>query len=211
MTDKHNTQAGKTVDDGYKAANTVQNDPKGNSRTMHKDAEMKTEQKSGNDKSGARNEVCADPKCSCHDMNKDTQKKVEHVSGNDKTGTHNTVSADPKFKDHNMHKDAELKTEHVSGHDKSSAHNGGSADAKPAAHNMTEIHAQISGALAGAKFPVKTPADLISAFPDGASTKCHSGDLTMTAGEAGKLLRATDYPFASAKAVADLIVQRASL
>jgi hypothetical protein len=74
-----------------------------------------------------------------------------------------------------------------------------------------QIHAQISGALTGAKFPVKTPADLIAAFPNGAATTCQVGDLKMTAGEAGKLLKATDFPFKSAKAVADVIVERAGL
>ena len=74
-----------------------------------------------------------------------------------------------------------------------------------------QIHAQISGALKGAKFPVKTPKDLIAAFPDGANTTCQVGDLKMTAGEAGKLLKASDFPFKSAKAVADIIVERAGL
>ncbi len=74
-----------------------------------------------------------------------------------------------------------------------------------------QIHAQITGALKGAKFPVKTPKDLISAFPDGANTTCQVGDLKMTAGEAGKLLKASDFPFKSAKAVADVIVERAGL
>ena len=74
-----------------------------------------------------------------------------------------------------------------------------------------QIHAQISGALAGAKFPVKTPKDLIAAFPNGAATTCQVGDLKMTAGDAGKLLKATDFPFKSAKAVADVIVDRAGL
>jgi hypothetical protein len=74
-----------------------------------------------------------------------------------------------------------------------------------------QIHAQIAGALKGAKFPVKTPKDLIAAFPDGADTTCQVGDLKMTAGEAGKLLRASDFPFKSAKAVADVIVERTGL
>jgi hypothetical protein len=74
-----------------------------------------------------------------------------------------------------------------------------------------QIHAQIAGALKGAKFPVKTPKDLIAAFPNGANTTCQVGDLKMTAGEAGKLLKATDFPFKSAKAVADVIVERAGL
>ncbi|WP_245554483.1 MTH865 family protein [Methanocorpusculum bavaricum] len=74
-----------------------------------------------------------------------------------------------------------------------------------------QIHAQISGALAGANFPIKTPGDLIAAFPNGADTTCQVGDLKMTAGEAGTLLTAADFPFKSAKSVADVIVERAGL
>lgn len=74
-----------------------------------------------------------------------------------------------------------------------------------------QIHAQITGALKGAKFPVATPQDLIAAFPEGADTTCRVGDLKMTAGEAGKLLKASDFPFRNAKAVADVIVERAGL
>lgn len=36
-----------------------------------------------------------------------------------------------------------------------------------------EIHAQIVGALKGAKFPIETPEKLISAFPDGANCGCN--------------------------------------
>jgi hypothetical protein len=74
-----------------------------------------------------------------------------------------------------------------------------------------EIHAQIVGGLAGAKFPIKTPEQLLAAFPNGANTTCKSGDLEVTAGEAGKRLKATDFPFKSAKKVADIIVERAGL
>ncbi len=74
-----------------------------------------------------------------------------------------------------------------------------------------EIHAQITGALAGANFPIKTPKDLLAAFPQGADTTCQVGDIKMTAGEAGKLLKPTDFPFRSARQVADVIVQRAGL
>ncbi|VVB87830.1 MTH865-like family protein [uncultured archaeon] len=74
-----------------------------------------------------------------------------------------------------------------------------------------EIHAQIVEALKGAKFPIKTPEALLSAFPDGANTTCQVGDIKMTAGEAGKLLKGSDFPFKSAKQVADTIVQRAGL
>jgi len=74
-----------------------------------------------------------------------------------------------------------------------------------------EIHAQIVGALKGSKFPIKTPGELLAAFPQGADTTCQVGDVKMTAGEAGKLLKPTDFPFRSAKQVADVIVQRAGL
>ncbi len=74
-----------------------------------------------------------------------------------------------------------------------------------------EIHAQITGALKNAKFPIKTPENLLAAFPDGANTTCKAGDIEVTAGEAGKLLKASDFPFKSAKQVADVIVQRAGL
>lgn len=74
-----------------------------------------------------------------------------------------------------------------------------------------EIHAQIVGALKGAKFPIKTPEELLAAFPEGANTTCKAGDVKMTAGEAGKLLKGSDFPFRSAKQVADVIVQRAGL
>jgi hypothetical protein len=74
-----------------------------------------------------------------------------------------------------------------------------------------QIRSQIAGALAGAIFPVDTPEKLIAAFPAGADTTCQAGDLKMTAGEAGKLLKPTDFPFTSAEEVADLIVDRAGL
>jgi len=74
-----------------------------------------------------------------------------------------------------------------------------------------QVHEQIVGALIGAKFPVKTPADLIAAFPDGENTTCRVGDLKVTAGEAALLLKQSDFPFKNAKAVADLIVERAGI
>ncbi len=74
-----------------------------------------------------------------------------------------------------------------------------------------EIHAQIIGALKGAQFPIKTPEKLLAAFPDGADTRCKAGDIEVTAGEAGKLLKAGDFPFRNAKHVANVIVRRAGL
>ena len=82
---------------------------------------------------------------------------------------------------------------------------GGHMDAK------NEIRLQILSALKNAKFPIDTPEKLIAAFPNGADTKCKSGNIEMTAGEAGKLLKASDFPFLNADMVANTIVQRAGL
>ncbi|MDY0385720.1 MAG: MTH865 family protein [Methanolobus sp.] len=74
-----------------------------------------------------------------------------------------------------------------------------------------EIHSQIVGALANATFPINTPEDLLAAFPAGADTTCQAGDFKATAGEAGTMLTEADFPFESAKKVADVIVERAGL
>ncbi|MGB9941453.1 MTH865 family protein [Methanosarcina sp.] len=74
-----------------------------------------------------------------------------------------------------------------------------------------EIHRQIVAGLKDAKFPINTPEELLAAFPAGADTTCKAGDLEVTAGEAGKLLTAEDFPFKDAKQVADTIVDRAGL
>ncbi len=74
-----------------------------------------------------------------------------------------------------------------------------------------ELTQQIVGALANARFPISTPEELLEAFPNGAATTCRSGDVQMTAGEAGKLLTASDFPFSSAGQVASTILSRAGL
>jgi hypothetical protein len=74
-----------------------------------------------------------------------------------------------------------------------------------------EIRKQIVGALAKAGFPISTPQALLAAFPQGAATECRAGDVAMTAGEAGKLLKPEDFPFQSAEQVADTILSRAGL
>ena len=48
-------------------------------------------------------------------------------------------------------------------------------------------------------------------MPNGAATKRKAGNAELIAGEAGKALKASDFPFKSAKQVADVIVQRAGL
>ena len=73
------------------------------------------------------------------------------------------------------------------------------------------IKSQIIGALQGASFPIATSDALLAAFPQGAATTCKAGSLEVTAGEAGKLLKATDFPFQKAEEVAEIIVDRAGL
>jgi Uncharacterized protein conserved in archaea len=74
-----------------------------------------------------------------------------------------------------------------------------------------ELFKQITGALSNAKFPIKTPQELLAAFPDGADTTCKADGIKMTAGEAGKLLKPQDFPFKSAGQVANVILERAGL
>jgi hypothetical protein len=74
-----------------------------------------------------------------------------------------------------------------------------------------DIRAQIIGALAGAKFPIDTPETLLGSFPHGAQTTCKSGDVVLTAGDAGKVLKPDDFPFKSPEEVAKVIVDRAGL
>lgn len=74
-----------------------------------------------------------------------------------------------------------------------------------------EIKSQIVGALSCASFPISTPEALLGAFPNGADTTCKAGDVEMTAGQAGQLLTADDFPFESAEQVADTILSRAGM
>ena len=73
------------------------------------------------------------------------------------------------------------------------------------------IKSQIIAGLANANFPIATPQDLLNAFPNGADTTCKAGDIEVTAGQAGKLLSANDFPFTSAQHVAETIVTKAGL
>lgn len=73
----------------------------------------------------------------------------------------------------------------------------------------SELKKQIVGALANAKFPIASPEELLGAFPNGPDTTCQYGDIKLRAGDAGTVLKASDFPFLSAEAVADTILSRA--
>lgn len=72
-----------------------------------------------------------------------------------------------------------------------------------------ELKKQIVGALSGASFPIASPEELLKAFPNGPETTCQCGDVKLRAGDAGGVLKASDFPFRSAGAVADTILSRA--
>jgi len=72
-----------------------------------------------------------------------------------------------------------------------------------------ELTKQIVGALSHAKFPIATPEALLAAFPNGAETTCEYGGVKLRAGDAGGVLKASDFPFVSAEAVAETILSRA--
>ncbi len=74
-----------------------------------------------------------------------------------------------------------------------------------------EVHEQILEILKGAKFPINTLEELISALPEGLETTCMIGDVEVTAAEAKSLINEKDFPFKDAKQVADLMVERAGL
>ena len=74
-----------------------------------------------------------------------------------------------------------------------------------------EIHSQIVGALARAEFPLKAPEALLASFLDGAETTGKADGVELKARDAGKTLKPEDFPFKSAKEVADVIVERAGL
>ena len=71
-----------------------------------------------------------------------------------------------------------------------------------------ELTKQIVGALSGAQFPLATPIALLDAF-GGPDATCECGDVKLRAGDAGGVLKESDFPFVSAEAVADTILSRA--
>lgn len=74
-----------------------------------------------------------------------------------------------------------------------------------------ELQGEIVSALQGAEFPINTSQDLLKAFPQGEETTCKAGGIKLTAGEAKRLLKASDFPFRSADHVAITILKRAGL
>lgn len=74
-----------------------------------------------------------------------------------------------------------------------------------------DIYEQIVGALKGANFPIQSPEELFDSLPDGPNTTCKSGDVSLKASDAGKVLSEDDFPFESVEDVASTIVNKAGL
>jgi hypothetical protein len=175
---------------------------------MHKDTDMKTVP----EKTGVHKDVSEDAKVNTHTVHKDADVKTPDAAGYVKNGSHNDMSSsNPKSREHVMQRDADMKAQDAADKEKTGIRQDVSDDTKGIAYVRKEIYTQISAALKGARWPVKNQADLLKALPEGAATTYHVGTTSMTAGEAGKLLKDTDFPFINANAVADVIVQRASL
>ena len=66
----------------------------------------------------------------------------------------------------------------------------------------------VSVVLRHNRAPIESPEALLAAF-GGPDTTCECGDVKLRAGDAGTVLTASDFPFASAEAVADTILSRA--
>jgi hypothetical protein len=59
---------------------------------------------------------------------------------------------------------------------------------------LREIHSQIVEHLLGQN-PLGTLEKIFSAFPKGAETTCKANGVELKAGNAGKILKPTDFPF----------------
>ena len=70
-----------------------------------------------------------------------------------------------------------------------------------------EIRQQMIDAFEGADYPISSPMDLVPALPNGPGTKFESGDFSMTAMELNTKLPGGDFPYESAEAFVDDIIQ----
>lgn len=70
-----------------------------------------------------------------------------------------------------------------------------------------ELREQLMAAFEGAEYPVTNPMDLVPALPDGVQTRFESGEFSMTAMELNMELPNPDFPYDSAEALVDDIIQ----
>ena len=66
-----------------------------------------------------------------------------------------------------------------------------------------ELRQQMMDAFEGADYPINSPMDLVPALPQGPGTTFESGDFSMTAMELNTKLGGGDFPYESAEAFVD--------
>ena len=71
-----------------------------------------------------------------------------------------------------------------------------------------ELREQMMDAFEGADYPINSPMDLVPALPQGPGTTFESGDFSMTAMELNTKLGGGDFPYDSAEAFVDDVMQR---
>jgi hypothetical protein len=71
-----------------------------------------------------------------------------------------------------------------------------------------EIREQMIEAFEGADYPISSPMDLVPALPNGPSTSFESGDFSMTAMELNTKLGGGDFPYDSAEAFVDDLIEQ---
>jgi len=74
--------------------------------------------------------------------------------------------------------------------------------------DKTELREQFTEAFQDADYPIASPMDLVPALPAGPSTKFESGEFSMTAMELNTKLGGGDFPYDSAEAFVDDVMQR---
>jgi hypothetical protein len=69
-----------------------------------------------------------------------------------------------------------------------------------------DLRQQMIDAFGGADYPISSPMDLVPTLPNGPSTTFESGNFSMTAMELNTKLSGGDFPYDSAEAFVDDIV-----
>jgi len=71
-----------------------------------------------------------------------------------------------------------------------------------------ELREQMMDAFEGADYPINSPMDLVPALPQGPGTTFESGDFSMTAMELNTKLGGGDFPYESAEAFVDDVMDQ---
>ena len=71
-----------------------------------------------------------------------------------------------------------------------------------------ELRQQMMDAFEGADYPINSPMDLVPALPQGPGTTFESGDFSMTAMELNTKLGGGDFPYESAEAFVDDVMDQ---